>query len=107
MKSLLTFASLSLSLAAVAEPSVDFSVYAGSVRRELHSSGYAPPYYPRQDYNGDADVKAMKLHSARTHNWAIYNCAERVCDLGLVFPCADLDPADESNYYFNTTFPIV
>ena len=103
MKAILTLASLSLSLAAVAAPSVDFSVYAGSVRRELHSSGYAPPHYPRQDYNGDADVKAMKLHSTRTHNWAIYNCAQRVCDLGLVFPCADLDPADSSNYYFDAT----
>lgn len=101
-KSLLVLSALT-TLAAVAAPSVDFSVDKGPVRRELHSSGYAPQLYPRYDYKGEADVKAMGLYAARTHNWAIYNCAQRICDLGLVFPLAHLDPADSSNYYFDAT----
>ena len=82
---------------------VDFRKDEGPVRPELHSSGWGPRSCPRSIVNDDADVKAMNLRFARTHDWALVNKGQRVVDWQYVFPLPQLDAKDPANYVFAPT----
>lgn len=104
MKIMLSFAA-AVCTAAVAESSptlsADFAVEKGPVRRELHSSGYAPMVEDVADTS--RDVKALNFHSVRTHDLARINDGQRVVDAHFIFPLPHLDASNPSNYYFEAT----
>ena len=85
---------------------VNFLVVEGKVRPELHSSGFGPRLTGRDASKG-ADVKSMHFMYARTHDWALVNAGQRVCDTHFIFPLMKLDPKDPSNYYFKPTDEIL
>jgi hypothetical protein len=99
------FASLLFALirADAADINVDFSKVTGRIRPELHSSGCAPRLYPRAVRNDDLDIKAMGCYATRTHDWALWNCGQRIVDTHFIFPLMHLDPKDPKNYYFKAT----
>ena len=82
--------------------SADFDVTVGKVRPELHSSGFGPTICS-QTAQDLADVKAMGFAYARTHDWALVNPSERVCDYFHIFPLMHLDAKDPKNYVFGPT----
>ncbi len=88
--------------APVGAPSVDFGKEAGVLRPALHSSGFGPTICS-QTAQDLADVKAMGFAFARTHDWALINANERVCDLHHVFPLMHLDASKPENYVFGPT----
>ena len=79
----------------------DFAAETGPVRRELHSSGYAPMVEDVADTS--RDVKALNFHSVRTHDLARINEGQRVVDAHFLFPLPHLDASNPSNYYFEAT----
>ena len=91
-----------LSLVFAAALSANFDVEVGKVRPELHSSGFGPTICSQteQDLN---DVKSMGFKAARTHDWALVNSNQRVCDYFHVFPLMHLDAKDPKNYVFGPT----
>jgi hypothetical protein len=70
---------------AFAELSVDFSSEIGPVRPEIHSSGFGPTICS-QTVQDLEDVKSMGFKAARTHDWALINANQRVCDYFHIFP---------------------
>jgi len=48
-------------------------------------------------------VKSMGFAYARTHDWALINPNERVCDYFHIFPLMHLDAKDPKNYVFGPT----
>ena len=75
--------------------SADFAVEKGPVRRELHSSGYAPKI---ETGNETArQIKALNFHSVRTHDLALINPGQRIVDAHFIFPLMHLDTANPSN----------
>lgn len=88
-----------LLLAALA---VNFNEDIGPVRPELHSSGFGPLICscPEEDIEA---IRAMGFTAARTHDWALVNPAERVCDYYHIFPLLHLDAKDPKNYVFGPT----
>ena len=58
---------------------VDFMATTGNIRPELHSSGFGPTICS-QSAQDLADVKSMGFKYARTHDWALINPNERVCE---------------------------
>ncbi len=85
-----------------AVPSVDFTKPTRTIRRALHSSGFGPLVCSCPQVTID-DVKSMNLYAARTHDWALINPAERVCDYFHIFPLMHLDATDPKNYHFGPT----
>jgi len=81
---------------------VDFGKTTGAIRSELHSSGFGPTICS-QTAQDLADVKAMGFLRARTHDWALINPNERVCDYFHIFPLMHLDAKDPKNYVFGPT----
>ena len=81
---------------------VDFTAATGSIRPALHSSGFGPTICS-QTAQDLADVKAMGFAYARTHDWALINPNERVCDYFHIFPLMHLDAKDPKNYWFGPT----
>lgn len=81
---------------------VDFTRDIGPVRREIHSSGFGPTICS-QSARDLADVKSMGFAYARTHDWALINPNERVCDYFHIFPLMHLDVKDPKNYHFGPT----
>ncbi len=82
--------------------SADFSAETGRIRPELHSSGFGPQICscgPQQI----ADISSMGFKASRTHDWALLNSAERVCDYYHIFPLMHLDAKDPKNYVFGPT----
>ena len=81
---------------------VDFGVETGRIRPELHSSGFGPHICscPKESID---DVKSMGFKASRTHDWALINPNERVCDYFHIFPLMHLDAADPANYVFGPT----
>ena len=57
----------------------DFGSDIGKVRPELHSSGYGPMIEGTSQAVID-DIKSMGFKYARTHDWALINANQRVCD---------------------------
>ncbi len=81
---------------------VDFTKPVGTIRRELHSSGFGPLICSCPQETIDV-LKSMNMYAARTHDWALINPAERVCDYFHIFPLMHLDAKDPKNYHFGPT----
>ena len=83
------------------EMSVDFSRDAGKIRRELHSSGFAP----KSTSGGKLaeQIKELNFDYTRTHDLALINAGQRVVDTHFIFPLMHLDAKDPKNYYFKAT----
>jgi hypothetical protein len=92
---------LSLLLMAAAV-SVDFTAETGRIRPELHSSGFGPQICSCPQENIEA-IKSMRLKAARTHDWALINPGQRVCDYFNIFPLMHLDATIPENYVFGPT----
>ena len=90
---------MSVALAALA---ADFSVDVGRIRPELHSSGFGPTICSLTQQALD-DIKSMGFKYARTHDWALINANERVCDYFHIFPLMHLDATAPENYHFGPT----
>ena len=90
-------------VAGAATATADFTREIGHLRKELHSSGWAPRSYPRSIQNDDANVSAMNMTYARTHDWALVNDGQRVVDYQYIFPLFHLDAKDPKNYLFEPT----
>jgi len=91
-----------MSATAFAELSADFSSEIGPVRPEIHSSGFGPTICS-QTVQDLEDVKSMGFKYARTHDWALINRNQRVCDYFHIFPLMHLDAKDPKNYHFGPT----
>ena len=81
---------------------VDFGVTRGKIRPALHSSSFGPLICscpPKRI----GQLKAMNFAFARTHDWALINPNERVCDWHHIFPLKDLDAANPAYYHFGPT----
>lgn len=100
----IAFASLAglISAAAMAAVTVDFSAPAGRLNPRLHSSGFGPRLTGRDASKG-AEIKALHLTAARTHDWALVSPGQRCCDTHFIFPMMKLDPKDPTNYFFAPT----
>ena len=82
--------------------SADFGSEVGKIRPALHSSGFGPTICSQTEQDL-ADVRAMGFDYARTHDWALINPNERVCDYFHIFPLMHLDAKDPKNYVFGPT----
>ena len=91
-----------VSLFLAAALAVDFDTEIGKVRPELHSSGFGPTICSQTEQDL-ADVKSMGFAAARTHDWALVNPNQRVCDYFHIFPLMHLDAKDPKNYVFGPT----
>ena len=85
-----------------AVPTADFTQETGKIRPELHSSGFGPMICSCPQETID-DIKSTGFAFARTHDWALINPAERVCDYYHIFPLMHLDAKDPKNYHFGPT----
>ena len=81
---------------------VDFGTETGKIRPELHSSGFGPTICSQTQQDLE-DVKSMGFAYARTHDWALVNSNQRVCDYFHIFPLMHLDAKDPKNYVFGPT----
>ena len=90
---------LALLFAALA---VDFASQTGPIRPEIHSSGFGPTICS-QTAPALEDLKSMGFKSARTHDWALINPNQRVCDYFHLFPLMHHDAKDPKNYVFGPT----
>ena len=95
-------ASVAAVAGAVERTEVDFAVKAGTIRRALHSSGWGGQLVGpnSQRYT---QLKPLNLKAARTHDWALANPGQRVCDLHFIFPLLHADTTDARNYFFGPT----
>ena len=82
--------------------SADFGVETGKLRPELHSSGFGPQICSCPPAT-IADIRSMGFKASRTHDWALLNPNERVCDWHHIFPLPHLDAKDPANYVFGPT----
>ena len=98
----LSFGLALLSLGSFAGLEADFTSETGKVRPELHSSGFGPTVCSQTAQDLE-DVKSMGFAFARTHDWALINPNERVCDYFHIFPLMHLDATDPKNYVFGPT----
>ena len=87
-------------------PQIDFSRRAGTIRRELFSSGLGGQLTGAQS-GKLADIKPLGLYAARTHDWALCNPGQRMCDTHFIFPLLHADTEDERNYFFGPTDEIL
>ena len=81
---------------------VNFDREIGKIRPELHSSGFGPQICSCPQENIDA-IKSMGFKASRTHDWALINPNQRVCDYFHIFPLMHLDAKDPKNYVFGPT----
>ena len=81
---------------------VDFAQEVGKTRPELHGSGFGPMICSCPQESIDA-IRSMGFKAARTHDWALINPNERVCDNHHIFPLTHLDPKDPKSYHFAPT----
>jgi len=81
---------------------VNFDSEIGRIRPELHGSGFGPTICscPKETIE---DFKTMGFTAARTHDWALINPGQRVCDYFHMFPSMQLDAKDPRNYVFGPT----
>ena len=94
---------MSASLAILAAVvSVNFNSEIGKLRPELHSSGFGPLVCSCPKERVD-EIGTMGFKAARTHDWALINPGERVCDYYHIFPLMHLDAKDPKNYVFGPT----
>ena len=90
------------SAALCAGVTADFGAATGKLRPELHSSGFGPQICscPPETI---ADIRSMGFQASRTHDWALINPNQRVCDWHHIFPLPRLDAKDPANYVFGPT----
>lgn len=88
-------------------PSVDFSVSTGKVRPALHASGMGGQLVGGISGREPELLEPLGLWGARTHDWALINAGQRICDTYFVFPLQHLDPSDPANYFFGPTDEIL
>ena len=81
---------------------VNFNGEIGKIRPALHSSGFGPTV-ASQTARDMADLKAMGFAYARTHDWALVNANQRVCDWHHIFPLPGLDATNPDYYVFAPT----
>ncbi|MBP3404715.1 MAG: hypothetical protein J6N18_01320 [Kiritimatiellae bacterium] len=82
--------------------SADFTQETVLFRRELHSTGSGPTICScPQEYI--EDLRSMGFKASRTHDWALINPGQRVCDYFHIFPLMHLDAKDPANYVFGPT----
>ena len=93
---------MTTTLVLAAALAVDFGTEIGKIRPELHSSGFGPTICSQTAQDLE-DVKAMGFTCARTHDWALVNANQRVCDYFHIFPLMHLDAKDPKNYVFGPT----
>ena len=93
---------MTVTLILAAALAVDFGNETGKIRPELHSSGFGPTICSQTAQDLE-DVKSMGFAYARTHDWALVNPNERVCDWHHIFPLKDLDATKPENYVFGPT----
>ena len=89
-------------LALTAAATVNFDSDIGRIRPELHSSGFGPQICSCPQENIDA-IKSMGFKASRTHDWALINHGQRVCDYFFIFPLMHQDAKNPSNYVFGPT----
>lgn len=82
--------------------SVDFTADVGKMRPELHSSGFGAKIEGCSQAVID-EIKSMGFKYARTHDWALINPNQHVCDYHQIFPLMHLDAKDPRNYVFAPT----
>jgi len=80
---------------------VDFTQPNGRIRRELTCTNISPIMSSR--FSSNPMYINLRSYASRTHDWALNNRGQRVCDTHHIFPLEHLDPADERNYYFKAT----
>ena len=80
----------------------DFTAETGRIRPELHSSGFGPQICSCSS-NDLAAIRAMGFKASRTHDWALINPGQCVCDYYHIFPLKHLDAKDPRNYVFAQT----
>ena len=85
-----------------ADGEVDFTKTSGRIRPHLHSSGFGPLVCSCPQSTID-ELRSMNFAAARTHDWALINPNERVCDYFHVFPLMHLDATKAENYHFGPT----
>ena len=93
---------MNLMLVLAAALTADFGQDVCKMRPEIHSSGFGPTICSLTQQALD-DVKAMGYKYARTHDWALTNPNQRVCDYFHIFPLMHLDAKDPKNYHFGPT----
>ena len=81
---------------------IDFAKTNGRLRPGLHSSGFGPQICSCPQSTVDA-IRSMNFAAARTHDWALINPNERVCDYFHIFPLMRLDATKSENYHFGPT----
>lgn len=81
---------------------VNFDREIGKIRPELHSAGFGPQICscPQEDIDA---IKSMGFKASRTHDWALLNPNQRVCDYHHIFPLMHLDAKEPKNYVFGPT----
>lgn len=90
-----------------AEFYADFGEVVGKVRPELHGSGMGGQLVGGISGRESELLGPLGLWGARTHDWALINPGQRICDTHFVFPLMHLDPADPANYFFGPTDEIL
>lgn len=93
-------------VAAELPATADFSVREGKIRPELFASGLGGQLTGPQRARLD-ETKALGLTAARTHDWALNNPGQRICDVHFVFPLLRADADDARNYFFAPTDEIL
>ncbi len=93
---------MNIMLVLAAALTADFGQDVCKMRPEIHSSGFGPTICSLTQQALD-DVKSMGFMYARTHDWALTNPNQRVCDYFHIFPLMHLDAKDPKNYVFGPT----
>ena len=95
-----------VALGASAAPMVDFTVPARPIRRALYASGWGGQLTGPQSAKY-REIGALGFSAARTHDWALNNPGQRMCDLHFMFPLIHADTEDSKNYFFGPTDEIL
>ena len=85
-----------------AKTTVNLAEAKDKMRPLLHSSGFGPMICSCPKETLDL-IRSMNLAAARTHDWALINANERVCDYFHIFPLMHLDATKPENYNFLPT----
>lgn len=83
----------------------NFTNRLGTIRRELHSSGYSPAFADRAAMTDwcDQDIRELNLAYTRTHDWSLHAAGFPVCDTHFIFPIFAADASDPASYRFGPT----
>jgi hypothetical protein len=85
----------------------DFTQVVGKVRPALHSASFGGQLTGSYSAKAQKILEPLHLYAARTHDWALVNAGQRICDTHFVFPLQNKDPSDPSNYFFAPTDEIL